>query len=373
MNDAELIKFNDETRGIHAYLYATDDCYYFIEYTKGKRFDYSDANGFISNLKKSPLVRGTMQWQHKIKALNDAARTLRAKLPAEWRSDSTFVPIPPSKAKNHPEYDDRMTQILAKIGVDMRELVHQAASMAATHVSTQRHSVDQLAENYRINEDETNPEPTHIVIVDDMITAGSHFRAICKVLRRRFPKVPISGVFLARRVFPRTMKNPSGWAVVFDLDETLVLTSVLEPLRRTRRWGQVYAAFGRTKLPEGTLDFLKKVSRMAELGIVTKAPRLYAEKLIAYHNIEIPVLVAYHDVRNVKPDPEALLLASAKLGIVASKCIYVGDDRNDVQAARSAKFTPVGVCWGAQLDIGLASVCKSWDETYDEILGVIAG
>ncbi len=161
------------------------------------------------------------------------------------------------------------------------------------------------------------------------------------------------------------------WAVLFDLDETLVLTSAIEPLRR-RPWARAYAAFDRTRLPNGTLEFIEAISQKTVVGVVTKAPRQYAEKLLSYHHIDIPVLVAYHDVDNVKPHPEALLLASQKLGIDPSRCIYVGDDGNDVQAARAAKFTPVGVCWGHQVDIGLSSICASWDEVYDKILRLIA-
>lgn len=169
------------------------------------------------------------------------------------------------------------------------------------------------------------------------------------------------------------MDKSSDWAVVFDLDETLVLTRALEPLRKGRRWPEVYAAFARTRLPNGTLQFLEKISQKAQLGVVTKAPRSYAEKLLFYHGIKIPVVAAYHDVRNVKPHPEALLLAAQKIGIVPLKCIYVGDDADDVQAARSAQFSPIGICWGDEVDIGLSSVCTGWDEVYDQILRLIAG
>jgi phosphoglycolate phosphatase len=114
------------------------------------------------------------------------------------------------------------------------------------------------------------------------------------------------------------------------------------------------------------------VSRKAKLAAATKAPRLYAEKLLAYHGLPVPVAAAYHDVKRVKPDPEALLLASRKLGIEPGRCIYVGDDVNDVRSARAAGFTPFGVCWGERIDIGLDSVFTSWDEIYAEILRVIS-
>jgi HAD superfamily hydrolase (TIGR01662 family) len=169
-----------------------------------------------------------------------------------------------------------------------------------------------------------------------------------------------------------TTSKSCEWAVLFDLDETLVLTSALEPLRKARRWKEVYAGFPKTSLPDGTLEFLKKLSGKVKLGVVTKSPASYAEKLLAHHKIEIAVLVAFHDVKKLKPDPEALLLAAEKLGIEASRCIYVGDDANDVQAAKAAQCTPVGVCWGRQAEIGLSSICTSWDEVYDQILGLIA-
>lgn len=169
------------------------------------------------------------------------------------------------------------------------------------------------------------------------------------------------------------MNSPITWAVVFDLDETLVLTSMLERLRRARNWGAVYASFTQTVLPKDTLRFLEKLSARAQLGVVTKAPRPYAERLLAHHGMTIPVLAAYHDVERVKPDPEALLLASKKLGIPPERCVYIGDDANDVQAARSAGFTPIGVCWGEPADIGLEHVCASWHEVYKMLEELITG
>jgi HAD superfamily hydrolase (TIGR01509 family) len=135
----------------------------------------------------------------------------------------------------------------------------------------------------------------------------------------------------------------------------------------------VYAAFDKAKLPEGTLKFLKRVAEIAQLGVVTKAPRPYAERLLAHYKMEIPVLAAYHDVKKIKPDPEALLLASKKLGIPPEQCIYIGDDANDVQAAKAAGMIPLGVCWGKEVDIGLKSLCKSWDEVFEEIGRLING
>ena len=67
-------------------------------------------------------------------------------------------------------------------------------------------------------------------------------------------------------------------AILFDLDETLVLTSALEPLRKLRNWPRVYANFAQTELPPETLKFVSDLRALGdvEIGVVTKAPRPYA-------------------------------------------------------------------------------------------------
>jgi hypothetical protein len=196
-------EFDELSLPDHSYLRADDNCVYYLEYTPHKGFNYSAGNQFIFNLKKSPPKRGTWEYNHKLRSMREAAETLRDTLPNDWLADSTFVPIPPSKERDDPEYDDRMTQILRQIGgIDVRELVYQRESMEKTHhMGENRHTLQEIIDNYEIDEDETDPEPAHIVIVDDVVTAGKHFKAMEHVLGDRFPGVQISGVFLARRVF----------------------------------------------------------------------------------------------------------------------------------------------------------------------------
>ena len=65
-----------------------------------------------------------------------------------------------------------------------------------------RVTVDELLALYTIDEDMTDPPPQAIGIVDDVLTAGTHYRAMHLLLSQRFPDVPIIGLFVARRVFP---------------------------------------------------------------------------------------------------------------------------------------------------------------------------
>src|SRR5260370_2897497 len=93
------------------------------------------------------------------------------------------------------------------------------------------------------------------------------------------------------------------WAILLDLDQTLVMTSALAELRRQRQWKQVYNLFHLTELPPGTHRFLQEAQRLASLGIITTSPRTYAEQLVAYHPCQVPLIVAYHDTPRQKPSP----------------------------------------------------------------------
>ncbi len=133
------------------------------------------------------------------------------------------------------------------------------------------------------------------------------------------------------------------WTILFDLDQTLVLTAALEAVRSTRNWPKVYEQFHHTSLPPGTLEFLSQARTFAQFGIVTNTPRTYAERLVAYHHLRIPVVIAYHNTRLHKPDPEPLLQAMNRLKCNATRYCYIGDQSNDLRAALGAKIIPIGL------------------------------
>jgi HAD superfamily hydrolase (TIGR01549 family) len=161
---------------------------------------------------------------------------------------------------------------------------------------------------------------------------------------------------------------PSKCAVLFDLDETLVLTSKIEPLRKLRDWPKVYVSFSQTELPPGTLNFIARVKALADvqIGVVTKSPRTYAERLLKYHGIPIPVLIAYHDVQRHKPHPNALIKAAERLKLPPARCVYVGDHPDDIAAAGAANCMSIAVCWAGNSD--LRDVCDSWDAVYERVM-----
>lgn len=117
-----------------------------------------------------------------------------------------MVPTPCSKVEGHADYDDRIEQICRGVGAnfDVRKLVKQTQSTTASHEMNEgeRLTVEDLLAVYQIDETVSGPAPTSIAIVDDVLTAGTHYRAMHTVLSARFPKAKIYGIFIARRVFP---------------------------------------------------------------------------------------------------------------------------------------------------------------------------
>ncbi len=121
----------------HYHLLAGDECYFLLEYTSRKGYDYSKANRLILNLKKKPSTKNTVQGKHKIGAMDACSNALGKVINPDWLKEATLVPIPPSKAKDDPEYDDRMRVICENIPadfqIDVRDLVLQTESYEAAH------------------------------------------------------------------------------------------------------------------------------------------------------------------------------------------------------------------------------------------------
>src|SRR5438445_6579656 len=97
----------------------------------------------------------------------------RASLNDKAREILTFVPVPPSKAKGDPLYDDRIQQMLRRIWpgqpVNVRELVIQTVSTDAVHDNTIRPTPAQLEARYEIDRRLLDPMPQGIAVVDDLV------------------------------------------------------------------------------------------------------------------------------------------------------------------------------------------------------------
>jgi hypothetical protein len=207
-NPIRFSKIDESNIEDHPRLTMDDHCLYLWEYTSGASYEASGTNSLIKNLKKKPSERLTKGGYHyKAAAIESCAKAFKQAFNPDWLNGATLVPVPGSKIAGDPDYDDRMVQIcrLLREHADVRSIVYQSESTARAHEAGpggRRLSVEDLLRVYRVDESLCTPMPKALGIFDDVLTAGTHFRAMKTVLSARFPGVQIVGIFVARRVFP---------------------------------------------------------------------------------------------------------------------------------------------------------------------------
>ena len=91
------------------------------------------------------------------------------------------------------------------------------------------------------------------------------------------------------------------------------------------------------------LNFL--LDKKIPYGIVTNKPRKYTEIILKKSSLlrQSKVVICCDDGFKSKPNPEGIKHACNILGVPNSKCIYIGDHHNDLNASLAAG-TISGVC-----------------------------
>ena len=112
--------------------------------------------------------------------------------------------MPGSKSIGDDDFDDRIALVLraAFLGwqADIRKTLTASRSLEADHRAESRVGHDELAAVMTIHEHlSANVRPI-VVIVDDVLNSGKHFRVAKAKILDRFPGVEVRGVFLARCV-----------------------------------------------------------------------------------------------------------------------------------------------------------------------------
>lgn len=194
----------------YPWLTGTDECFYFHEYVPYRHWrDHGQPKppwcGQFMDLKsKSPQDR-----RRKNIAIERYGSMLASAITSPQRLEqTTFIPVPPSKAKDHPEYDNRLIRVLqafseaTELKVDYRELVLSTQSREARHVSGEYREPDSLVKTYKIHDDKKPIGSNGIIVFDDTTSTGASFAAMKQVLTAHFGDIYITGVFLARTVHP---------------------------------------------------------------------------------------------------------------------------------------------------------------------------
>ncbi len=86
-------------------------------------------------------------------------------------------------------------------------------------------------------------------------------------------------------------------------------------------------------------------------GIVTNKPERLARDLMPLlgWQTRCAVLVGGDTLSERKPHPLPMLHSAEALGVLPSQCVYVGDDRRDIDAARAAGMPSIAALWGYRM------------------------
>lgn len=84
------------------------------------------------------------------------------------------------------------------------------------------------------------------------------------------------------------------------------------------------------------------------LGVVTNKPTPFVMPILESFGIadNFQVIIGGDDVKQKKPHPEALFNTMNAMKLSAGELLFVGDSRNDIQAAQAAGCLSVGLTYG---------------------------
>lgn len=137
--------------------------------------------------------------------------------------------------------------------------------------------------------------------------------------------------------------------IIFDLDQTLIESHIAEEYRRARKWDVVYGMVPKLNPFTGIHELLAELSQNSvPYGIVTSSPSSYCNRIVSHWNWDVHFTVCYHDTTKRKPHPDPIILALSKLQVPKETVISIGDDPNDIIAAKRAGVASAGVLWGAR-------------------------
>jgi phosphoglycolate phosphatase len=104
-----------------------------------------------------------------------------------------------------------------------------------------------------------------------------------------------------------------------------------------------------TRLFPGMAELLAELDlRAVPWGVVTNKAERFTHPLLELLGVHhrTACIVGGDTTGKIKPDPAPLLAASERIGIAPQHCIYLGDDRRDVEAGHAAGMKVVAAKFG---------------------------
>jgi len=110
-----------------------------------------------------------------------------------------------------------------------------------------------------------------------------------------------------------------------------------------------YANHSNTKLYDGVKKFLKYLHKnKIKMALITNKPEQFLTPLL--DNLEITKyfqwIIGGDTLPTQKPDPTALLLVMKMAKVTKQECLFIGDSKSDVLAAKAAEIPCIALTYG---------------------------
>ena len=103
-----------------------------------------------------------------------------------------------------------------------------------------------------------------------------------------------------------------------------------------------------TKPYDGIVELLDELrAKGIKLAVVSNKKHEFTIEIVKkYFGDRFDIVFGHRENYKEKPDPASVLEVIAKLNILKSECIYIGDSNVDILTAKNAGVKSVGVSWG---------------------------
>ncbi|MBD1997310.1 hypothetical protein H6G00_11835 [Leptolyngbya sp. FACHB-541] len=174
-------------------------------YTPGEGYSFSETNNLISNLKASPQQQQRLRYK-RLAMEKFAAEVIDLFTDGLKKTSSlVLVPMPPSKAKDHPDYDNRIEVVAQRVAEAFENIVClpllvTIESHEGYHTSGASREAEDIYNSIAVDEEITGyySEGSTFVILDDILTSGAHYAAARRKLLERFSNTEVKGLFWAK-------------------------------------------------------------------------------------------------------------------------------------------------------------------------------
>jgi len=144
---------------------------------------------------------------------------------------------------------------------------------------------------------------------------------------------------------------------------------------KTKTYLELSASQGIPAVP-GVIEFIKRIRPVfSKIGLATSSNAAIQKAIFDGLGLwpYFDAVVTGDDLTRGKPDPEAYLKASSRIGVPAGRCLVIEDSDNGVRAARGAGCRVIGITTSFPRDYLLACGARETVDTYPELLAKLDG